>query len=282
MDLSPVFSSKNIDKIARYKWTVVDKPGRLLMVDKNRLNIETEYQRQAFQSKVYEFSNSWSWLACGVIVVGSRDGEYWVIDGQHRVLAAKRRSDIISLPCIVFQTESVAQEAVGFLAANSRRKPVSALAKHKAMVVANDPIALHIESVVKKLGVVLTESGNMHRGMRCISWCFRKATEDRNAFDLVMEVGTTLCFDKNIQVQEKLLDGLWYIHKFCGDGLHDKKLVKRMYEKGATVLIDSITRAQAFFVRGGSRIFAEGILTQINKGLQHKYVLRIDGGSNEE
>ena len=103
----------NKTKIDRYKWTVKDETGEIRQLNKSVLKVDHEYQRNASERKVLALANSWSWVACGAIVVGQRDSTYWVIDGQHRVLAARRRADIEMLPCLIFQSDGVASEARG-------------------------------------------------------------------------------------------------------------------------------------------------------------------------
>ena len=95
------------DKIKRYGWTVQDEPGDMRLLHKDKLQIHPAYQRDLVAQKVSEISAAWSWIALGALVVGERGGEFWVIDGQHRAAAAKRRSDTTHLPCVVFKTADV-------------------------------------------------------------------------------------------------------------------------------------------------------------------------------
>jgi hypothetical protein len=96
------------DKVARYGWTVTDEPGVLRMLHKDHLLVPAEYQRDANEDKVRKIASEWSWLSFGAVIVGHRGGKYYTIDGQHRVLAAKRRSDVGEVPCVVFKTTTSA------------------------------------------------------------------------------------------------------------------------------------------------------------------------------
>ena len=263
----------SMTKVARYKWQVIDKPGKMQMIHKGILNIDPEYQRDAVALKVYEFSNKWSWLGAGVITVGHRDGEYWVIDGQHRVLAAKRRADIDLLPCLVFETKDISQEAEAFLMANSRRKPISSFDKQKAMVVAGDDTAVFVENTCKKIGLKLGPNSTAVGCIRAVNWCYRKAEEDRDSFVKVLTLAAEITIAAEMHVNERLLDGLWYLNRFCGDGLNDKRLVRRIKEKGATKLLMACQKAAAYYGKGGGNIFADGMLSEINKGLSIKFEL---------
>lgn len=54
-------------------------------------------------------------------------------------------------------------------------------------------------------------------------------------------------------------------------GLNDRRLSKRLMEIGAQRLLDGATRAAAFYARGGPKVFADGMLQEINKGLHGKF-----------
>lgn len=72
-------------------------------------------------------------------------------------------------------------------------------------------------------------------------------------------------------VHEKLLSGLWYMNGQIEGGLNGRKLSNRITEIGAKRLLDGATRAQAFYIRGGPKVFADGMLQEINKGLHNKF-----------
>ena len=110
-----------LDKVQRYGWVTAHAQGRFEMINKRLLNVNTEiYQREASKTKVLELASNWSWIACGALIVADRDGVYWVADGQHRKLAADKRSDIKELPCMVFTVAT--REAVAAASTTARRK----------------------------------------------------------------------------------------------------------------------------------------------------------------
>jgi hypothetical protein len=94
-------------KVDRYGWKLIDRPGVYENIDKKRLGIDESYQRPEIVSKIREMSANWSWMACGVILVARRGKRFYVYDGQQRTAAAMRRSDIKTLPCLVFDTEAL-------------------------------------------------------------------------------------------------------------------------------------------------------------------------------
>ncbi len=278
-EMATVFGrqSKTKTKIERYGWTVKDSPGEQKLLSKNVLNVHPAYQRRAIETKIKAISAEWSWVACGALIVGERSGEYWVIDGQHRALAAKRRADIDLLPCIVFETERVEQEAKGFLDANTGRKPVSSIDKFRASIAAGDQNARHVDSVFKELGITTrsTTAGPMQ--IKSVAWAMRRSAENREAFESVMRLAAEMCTE--CPLHEIFLDGLHYIHTHSIAGLENKRLRDRIIKIGAPMLVESAKRAASYFARGGAKVWADGMLAEINKGLRDKIILSTEKSS---
>lgn len=266
-------TAKGVDKTARYGWVTKDEPGTLQMLHKDVLQIHPAYQRDVVAEKVKTITAEWSWLSLGALVVGKRGGEFWVIDGQHRTLAAKRRSDITYLPCVVFKTADVRAEARGFLDLNTGRKPVTAVAKQKAMVAAGDEVAAYVQQQCEALGIEIKKSAHTAGQLRCVAWCTRRAADDKEIFRAVLALGVELSTQDQVHVAERLLEGLWLLNAKCGEGFADKRLTKRLREKGARALLDAANRAAAYYGRGGGTVFAQGMLAELNKGLHRKFTM---------
>lgn len=264
-------TTRGVEKTRRYGWVTRDEPGELVMLHKDLLQMHPAYQRDVIPQKVTEITAAWSWLSCGALIVGRRGGEYWVIDGQHRALSAKRRADITSLPCVVFDTADLKQEARGFLDANTGRKPVSAIAKQKALVAAGDEVAEFVQKTCDSLGVAIKPYATKGRELKCIAWCIKRAAEDRESFAAVLALVADLSDSDNIALPERVLEAVWILNAKCGDGLADKRLEKRLREKGARSLLEAANRAAAYYASGGGRVWAEGVLAELNKGLKNKF-----------
>lgn len=264
-------TSNGVNKTSRYGWTTKDEPGELKNIHKNSLKIHPDYQRDAIPSKIKEITSNWSWIAAGAVIVGERNGELWVIDGQHRVLAAKRRSDISHLPCLVFKTNSIKQEAIGFLDLNTGRKPVSSIAKFKAMIAAGDEAACIVQKTLDSLGVTPKATANKAKEIKSIAWAVKRAGENPQKFELVMRIATELSHD--VPLQERLLDGLWYINERIDGGIEQKRIYDRLKAVGARRLLDAASKAAAYYVRGGAAVWAAGMIEELNRGLQKRFVL---------
>ncbi len=122
-----------------------------------RLSIDHAYQRSpendASRRLIIHIAAKFDWRLCLPLVVSRRpDDTYVIIDGQHRWLAARRRGDILQLPCCAFRYESTQEEARMFILANRSRRPISRLDDYFAALAAGDEDALEIQQIVTDAG----------------------------------------------------------------------------------------------------------------------------------
>lgn len=251
-----------------------DKPGRLCYLHKDLLQIHPAYQRDVIPGKIKEITAQWSWVSAGVIIVGERNGEFLVIDGQHRVVSAKRRGDIESLPCVVFKTVDVRQEAVAFLDVNAGRKPISSIGKFKAMLAAGDVDAKKVHEVFRRYGITPRSTPHGPGDIKSVAWSIKKARENAEKFEIVTRFSLEICNAAGIPVAEKILDGLWYINENANVSILDARLSDRIRSVGAKALIDAASKASVYFVKGGASVWATGMMGAINKGLRNRFTLR--------
>lgn len=278
MDFSEV-ATKGVDKVSRYGWKVTDSPGNLQWIDKNDIHVDDLYQRSIVNLRVTSLSQNWSWIACGALIVASRNGVYWAVDGQHRLMAAKRRSDIKSMPCVVFQVESIQDEARGFVSVNSERKPISTKQRHKAMVVSGDDIAIKVQSRIDSLGLSSTTDSKATGHFACFAWAMKTAREDYDLFATVLEVVTEICIKDGEAVKHTLLQGFTYIHKNYSGGILERRMYDRIKTKGSLALDVAARKNAMIMAQGGQKVWARGILDELNKGLTKKFRVKGIGES---
>lgn len=142
----------NVTKVAKYKWRTDTRPGELMMIPKGSLEVDSAYQRGQNELKVQHIASSWSWPAFGALIVARRGDRFFVIDGQHRALAAIRRADVSDLPCVVFPMENIEQEALAFLDSNTSRKPLTTADKYKASLVVGDEVTTLVNNLIVASG----------------------------------------------------------------------------------------------------------------------------------
>jgi hypothetical protein len=129
------------------------------------LRIDDSYQRSIdtgpSQALVKRIAREWDWGLCQPLNVAKReDGSLWVIDGQHRLAAARDRGDIYDLPCVVVATRSADDEAAAFVALNQQRRPLSKLDLFKAALAAGDGEAGAILDALSNAGLSVAATTN--------------------------------------------------------------------------------------------------------------------------
>ena len=130
-----------------------------------QLEIDAKYQRSLdgdqSQMLVRGIAQHWNWDLCQPLVVARRpDGKLYVIDGQHRLAAARLRGDIAQLPAVVVQYESVEDEAASFVLLNQQRKPLTKLDLFKAAVASGDTTASAIVDAMQAAGLSIAPHSN--------------------------------------------------------------------------------------------------------------------------
>ena len=125
-----------MNKAEQYNWAKPGDRGKQKMVPIKDILIDHSYQRQEMHDiKILRIASSFNWTSFGSLVLMERpNGNKYVVDGQQRLAAAKRRGDISNVPCIVFISDGSQHEAKAFISLNVDRTPVSAVCKFLAGV----------------------------------------------------------------------------------------------------------------------------------------------------
>lgn len=129
------------------------------------LGIDPAYQRSIdngeSQGLIRRIAVHWDWGLCQPLTVAKRDdGSLWVVDGQHRLAAARIRGDIYDLPCVVSLSGSVQDEASAFVAMNSQRKKLKPIDLFNAALAAGDEDAAAVTSIIGRSGLSLARHSN--------------------------------------------------------------------------------------------------------------------------
>lgn len=130
-----------------------------------QLSIDPAYQRSIdsgeSQALIRRIAQHWNWDLCQPLVVSRReDGSLYVIDGQHRLAAARLRGDIAQLPAVVVQYSGAADEAASFVELNRQRRPLTRIDMFKAAVAAGDAEACAILAAIEQAGLSVAPHSN--------------------------------------------------------------------------------------------------------------------------
>ena len=129
------------------------------------LKVDASYQRsidsETSKTLIRRIASCWDWSLYHPLTVSRRlDGTLWVVDGQHRLAAARLRRDMHDLPCVVTPYESRAAEAASFVAMNAQRRALSALDLFRAALASGDSHATLVHDMLCAAGLQLAKHTN--------------------------------------------------------------------------------------------------------------------------
>lgn len=261
-------------KVDQYHWKMHDEPGEFRKIHKRSLHVDHRYQRKHVSKKrVYEFARDWAWSSCACIVVSQReDGSYWVLDGQHRKLAADKRSDIVELPCLVFKMASLDEEALAFLGLNTSRGPVQKIDSWDALITGRNDTALAIDAMVRATGYEV-KPGGQRWTVSCVAALVRAQQKNPSIADGVWNLCVELY--QGDSVNSKLHDALFRLEEHAIK--HDMSILsganrQKLVQVGVNGLMQKTNEAKALHGKGGDTVAAHGLLLLINKGRRSNFI----------
>lgn len=262
---------RGADKVQRYKWTLTGEKPSLEWVKKDQLGVDDEYQRNGRESVALSLAREWSWPAVGaLIVVRRRSGQMVVVDGQHRWLAACRRSDIQELPCCVFNesAEGLVDEARSFVQANTNRKAVRSNEMLKARALAGDPAARRVVELVESIGrhIGSTQSG---KSVACVTSLMRCVDRDSEALTRIWPLVAQLCEGKPIH--DAFIVGLHLVEHWLhaeGASITQEPWVSKIHRIGCDELLRVAKKSAMYREKGGLKSWGLGMAIELNKGMR--------------
>lgn len=132
-------------------------PPSLEQVPLDRLQVDPTYQRAtdspASRLLINSMIKAWDWSLFQPLAVSRRpDGSLWVLDGQHRLAAARQRGDIPFLPCVLQSSLTHQDEAKTFVGLNTRRQRLNQGQIFHAQLAAGDPGARLVQQMLDDSG----------------------------------------------------------------------------------------------------------------------------------
>lgn len=122
----------------------------------DEIEIDNGYQRP-LRNKVSRMATNWDYNLCDVVLVSYRKDKFYVIDGQHRVAAAKRVG-IKFLPCQIVEGLSREDEAIRFVALNSNSSRLSQHDTWKANLLCGNPVDTEVKRICDKWGIDVSDA----------------------------------------------------------------------------------------------------------------------------
>lgn len=264
------------DKIARYDWAVPGDDGQYRCIAISDLKIDHSYQRaEVGDDTILTIARGFKWSAFGVLVVMERaNGTLYVVDGQQRLAAVKRRGDIDKVPCMVFQSTGKDHEAQAFLDLNTARRKVSALDKFVAAARANIDPAKSISAWMRAEGFTITKNGHTPCGIAFPGQLVKSWTRNEGTAKEALLIQRELSADKTMAVPVHL--GIDYLLRF-GIPVRDE-IQKLIAEGGKERILGAIrNESRNSNVADSDRVCGIGLLSVMNyRRKNRKYRLSAD------
>lgn len=261
---------KLVSKVEKFDWEPIpDKPGELAYVSKWKILVDKTYQREDSVTKVRNIARAFSWMAFGALLVARRDdGSLWVYDGQHRLEGAKSRTDVSEVPCIIHEARSLIEEAKGFWVVNTQVGAMPAYAKHRALTVAQEPIALAINEMLDRYGYAVTRDSKAERGVMAVAALRRALEADA---DTAEEVVRALAFiageESTAQLPAHLISGMFRLRRAVAsqENVFSPANLEKFRVKGIDGLSVACRQQGAKEGgQGGDAVWARGLLEVLN------------------
>lgn len=257
-------------KSETHGWVIHGTPGSPKSLPKDALHVDHSYQREAVSnSRILTMAREWYWWACAPLIVALRpSGEYVVIDGQHRLLAACKIQSIVLLPCHVFLVASVEEEARMFYTINVLRKAVTSYEKYKSLNRADDAEVAAVRQMVEETGYKISQNESPFT-VRCISSLRSWHQKSPEVCRAVWKAASG--FHAGEPIKEAVFRGLCYVEwqlSRIGGGLSalTPQNLAKLNDLGPSAIMQSINRARTYYTVGGERVEAQGIVDLLNKG----------------
>jgi hypothetical protein len=109
------------------------------------------YQRKTNQRQVNAIVRAFDMMKLGYLTVSFRDGEYYLVDGAHRVAALKLLGYKWAR-CLILEGLTYEGEAAFFRGQNTNRRAISQIDRFNSSVEAGDEMSVKIREVVVKNG----------------------------------------------------------------------------------------------------------------------------------
>jgi hypothetical protein len=135
----------------------VERKGHLRWVPIALMRTSPEAQRAYYESHAREYADNFDLEGLGYPVLNYRDGVWWIIDGQHRIMALRLIGwDDQQIECECFDGLTEREEAELFLKRNKRRA-VSPFDTFKVAVTAQREAESDILRIVRAQGLKVSE-----------------------------------------------------------------------------------------------------------------------------
>lgn len=203
--------------------------GKFLNLSVDDLQVHPKAQRAFDEKWANKLAATFDPDAFGALTIVRVKGKYYIVDGQHRWMAARSALGAGQLiPCMVFDVETPEEAAGLFLAAN-KHKNVKALDKFFVQLVRRDANALAVQAILKKHDLAISRNGS-EGCVRAVDACISVFNRQRGAQTLDRVIGILRsAWGRDADAYHSaLIRGLGVIIAKYGEALDDGDLARKL------------------------------------------------------
>lgn len=141
------------------------------------LKVDIDVQRTVDTGWLDKLEASWDPKKVGIIMISRRrNGDCFIVNGQHRVAVALRKDPMAIMDCEVFEGLTVEEEADLFLDYNTHQKPINMYDKYRIALKAGRPVEIIMAATATMRGLEFSKNkGN--RQIAAVAACRRIITK---------------------------------------------------------------------------------------------------------
>lgn len=217
--------------------------------------------------------------AVGLLVVSRRsDGTLWLLDGQHRAYAMRRRG-IELAECIVYDNLTRQEEAALWRMLN-RHLATKPLDNFISDLEAGNPKAVEINRVVLACGFRIAtyyssyfskEGKRLIAAVGALDWIFERGGS--SALSDVLTIISDVYADERMAVGIKMLEGLHVFLSVYADQIHRDRLFRVMRATPFDRLLRNADELSVVYGKGRKTLVSLALVALYNKGLKEGYRL---------
>jgi hypothetical protein len=249
---------------------------------------ENIYNRPVNDCRVKDIAKNYDESLVGIIILSIReDGNYFIVNGQHRKLGIEKAGGTHSL-CQVFIGLTLQEEAEMYKKLSDTTKAIPAINSFKAKLVLKDEASLSIMRIVKSLGLEIYFKGKSPAKKRILavtsleslyrSFSNTKTTveEINTYFKRCLYIITQSWGGNPRSYDQRMLNSFRVFMKQYKDDINDKTLIRRLKTVDPEYIFSSGKRGESS--SGGNRYipYAYELMILYNYRLHQEKRLDVD------
>jgi hypothetical protein len=250
----------------------------------SELLIDPVYQRSLNRERVGRIVKSFNPRQFGYLKVSHRNGKYYVIDGQHR-LAAARILGYTSLPCNVCEGLNQQAEAEDFRIQQDNMSRIHTRDRFKAAIAAEDEESLRISKILSEYGYTLQGFGISAQSENCIGSIstlqriVRSSPDGFKILDLTLYLIKMTWDNQNKASHGFVLGGTAaFVKRFVNNDFNYENFVKQLSGELTAIAANYEAEKYDHHIKSANRLdklFSNLLAKQYNKGLASRSKQRL-------